>query len=598
MDTNEEYIDTISLQVAAQIIKHISAGLYRSPGSSIKELLSNSFDADASNVDVTFHFSYPKGELYLDRITVRDDGSGMSIEDLYYVFTHVGGSEKNTSKGAQLTPKKKRKTVGRMGIGMLSVASACRGFVVRTKKADATREYIARVSLAFFDDTIQRTESMDKSKLGNVQLMSRHVGGYDSYTEVEISDFKPPFLESIVPTIQSSYIWKHPRNKSSDEEYFENFVENIQSIGKLGKLALIDRLVTDIGCMSPVEYLPDGPVRSKVIVNGVEFPVPGTDAPEYIKIRENTKELDFNVRIKLMTSLQNNEETERNSFKLFKPFLYPSLELIRKTGFDSLEPYVYVLPQRNDKILNDDGDYEHIVVNGYYYHQSKRIEPAEYSGLLFRVFNVALGNEFSDPMKFFVDTYMIQQQSFVEVHLDDGFQQIVNLDREGLFEGSNVYRYLKNYLVHYIRGEAPPLPTRVVTEDKKSIVEVQFKKEQEKLFPENRKDSIVSKIKKRRTKFRAKKIIERTEGLKQKILDEYGVEDLKIKRVHSITEVDLIQEQDVLVARIPVFTKRKELWELLCVGLLHNLGQDKEEKDRVMSFIVDLYKEVEEGRIE
>lgn len=597
MDINEEYIDTISLQVAAQIIKHISAGLYRSPGSSIKELLSNSFDADATDVEVKFYFSYPNSNLYLDKITIRDNGSGMSIKDLYYVFTHVGASEKNTSKVAQLTPKKHRKTVGRMGIGMLSVASACRGFVVRTKKADETREYIAKISLAFFDDTIQRTESMDKSKLGNVQLMSRHVGGYDSYTEVEISDFKPPFLESIVPTIQTSYLWTKPRGKSSDEEYFEDFIENIQSLGKLGRLALIDRLITDIGCMGPVEYLPDGPIRSKVVINSEEFPIPGTDSQEYKKIKNNTKELDFNVRIRLITSIQNNN-TERNSFKLFKPFLYPSVELVKMIGFDNLDPYVYVLPERNDAILNDDGEYENVVVNGYYYHQSRRINPAEYSGLLFRVFNVGLGNEFSDPMKFFVDTYMIQQQSFVEVHLDEGFQQIVNLDREGLFEGSNVYRYLKNYLVHYIRGVAPPKPTKVVTEDKKSIVEVQFKKEQEKLFPENSKDSIVSKIKKRRTQYRARRITERTESLKQRILDEYGVEDLKIKRTHSIAEVGLIKEEDVLVARIPVFTKRKELWELLCVGLLHNLGEDREEKGRVMSFIIDLYKEVEEGKIE
>lgn len=598
MDTKEEYIDTISLQVAAQIIKHISAGLYRSPGSSIKELLSNSFDADASNVDVMFHFSYPNGELYLDKITIRDNGIGMSIKDLYYVFTHIGGSEKNTSNEAQLTHNKKRKIVGRMGIGMLSVASACRGFVVRTKKADETREYIARISLAFFDDTIQRTESMDKSKLGNVQLSSKHVGGYDSYTEIEISEFKPPFLESIVPTIISSYIWNNPRDKHSDVEYFENFVNYIQSKGKLGKLSMIDRLITDIGCMSPVEYLPDGPIRSKVVLNGAEHHIPGTESQDYIKIRENAKELDFSVRIKLMTALENNVEMERNSFKLFRPFLYPNIELIEKVGFENLDPYVYVLPQRNDEIINDDGEYEHLVVNGYYFHQSKRIEPVEYSGLLFRVFNVAIGNEFSDPMKFFVDTYMIQQQSFVEIYLDDGFQQIVNLDREGLFEGSNVYRYLRSYLIHYIRGEAPPRPTRVVTEDKKAIAEAQFMKEQEKLFPENRKNSIVSKIKKRRTQYRNKKITKRTEGLKQRILDEYKAADLEIMRARSLSEVDLFTEQDTLVARIPVFTKRKELWDLLCVGLLHNIGDNNETKIRIMSFIISLYNEVEKGKAE
>jgi len=595
---DEELIDTISLQVAAQIIKHISAGLYRSPGSSIKELLSNSFDADATNVNVNFYFSYPGGILNLDKITIRDNGSGMNIDDLKYVFTHIGGSEKNTPK-LELTPKKKRKIVGRMGIGMLSVASACRGFVVRTKKASENREYIARISLDFFDNTIQRTESMDKSKLGNVVLKSRHVGDYnsDSYTEVEISDFKPPFLESIVPTIANSFIWQNKKGESSDEKYFEEFVNFIQKTGKLGALPTIDRLIVDVGCMSPVEYLPDGPIRSKIIIDGVTHLVPGTDSEKYIKIKEDIKRLDFNVQIRLMISKDTNSEREHNSFKLFKPFLYPNIELIKEFGYDNLDPYVYMLPQHEDKIINDDGEYEHILVKGYYYHQSKRVEPVEYSGLLFRIFNVALGNEFSDPMKFFVDTYMIQQQSLVEIYLDEGFQQIVNLDREGLFEGSNVYRYLKSYLVHYIRGDAPQKPPPVVTDDKKALIEAKFSSDQQKLFPEDRKSSIVSKIKKRRTQYRAKKITKRAEGLKQKIMDDYKAEDLEIKRVQKLSEIGLSPKEDKLVARIPSFTKRKELWDLLCIGVLHNIGDNSEVRDRIMSFIVSLYMEVEEGKV-
>jgi len=471
----EEYIDTISLQVAAQIIKHISAGLYRSPGSSIKELLSNSFDADASNVVVTFHFSYPLGELHLDKITIRDDGVGMSVKDLYYVFTHIGGSEKDTTKGSKLTEKKGRKVIGRMGIGMLSVASACRGFIVRTKKAEETREYIAKISLSFFDDTIKRSESMDKSKLGNVDLMSRYMEGYDSYTEVEISEFKPPFLEMMVPTITRSFIWNSQKNGENDSEYFEKFVEFIQYEEKLGKLAQIDRLVTDIGCMSPVEYLPDGPVRKKIIVNGEEVLIPGTNDPEYDAIKNMAKNLDFNVKIRLEVTTGQESSLIRNSFKVFKPFLYPNLRLVEKVSFDKLEPYVYILPNREDKILNDNGEYEQAIVRGYYYHQSKRISPVEYSGLLFRVFNVAMGNEFSDPMKFFVDTYMIYQQSLVEISLEDGFQEIVNLDREGLFEGSNAYRYLKNYLIHYIRGDPPPKPVQIKTETQQVEKQLRFR---------------------------------------------------------------------------------------------------------------------------
>ncbi len=595
MSDKEEYVDTISLQVAAQIIKHISAGLYRSPGSSIKELLSNSYDADASNVLITFHFSYPNGNLRLDKITIKDDGEGMSIKDLYYVFTHIGGSIKNTTSDISITPKKKRKVVGRMGIGMLSVASACKGFIVRTKKSGETREYIAKISLTFFDDIIQRNESMDKSKLGNVDLSSRHVGGFDSYTEIEISDFKPPFLESIVPTIRDSYVWMEPRENDPDDKYFEEFVSYIQKKRKLSQLSQIDRLIVDVGLMSPVDYLPDGPVRTKVKYNDKEFKIPGADDPIYTELKEATNKLDFNVKFKLLTKTESGEIEIRNEFKIFKPVLYPNLDELEKFGFYDLDPHLYIIPQRNESVLYDNGEYEKAVVKGYYYHQSKRISPAEYSGLLFRLFNVALGNEFTDPMKFFVDTYMIQQQSLVELFMDDGFQQIVNLDREGLYEGNNMYRYLKNYLINYIRGDAPPKPNTVNTENQKAIVESQFLKEQEKLFPENTRGSVVSKIKNLREEYRKKKIKRRVEGVQQKILDEYNVEEIEFKRVKSIHEVGLYKDSKTLIAKIPSFTKRRGLWDTLCVGLLYNLGNDQGKKEKIIEFVMSLYNEIEEG---
>ncbi len=595
MSDKEEYVDTISLQVAAQIIKHISAGLYRSPGSSIKELLSNSYDADASNVLITFHFSYPNGILRLDKITIKDDGEGMSINDLYYVFTHIGGSIKNKTSEINITAKKKRKVVGRMGIGMLSVASACKGFIVRTKKSSDTREYIAKISLAFFDDVIQRSESMDKSKLGNVNLSSRHVGGFESYTEIEISDFKPPFLESIVPTIMDSYVWMNSKKNATDENYFEEFISYIHKKGKLSLLSQIDKLVVDVGLMSPVEYLPDGPVRTNLKYKDKEFKIPGTDNPLYIELKDNTKKLDFNVKLQLLTKINDSEIEIRNEFKIFKPILYPNLDLVEKIGFENLDPYLDIIPRRNDSVLNEGGEYDKVVVMGYYYHQSKRITPAEYSGLLFRLFNVGLGNEFTDPMKFFVDTYMIQQQSLVEVFMEDGFQQIVNLDREGLYEGNNIYRYLKNYLVNYIRGDAPPVPDTKKNEDQKAMVETQFLKEQEKLFPENPKGSIVSRLKHRRVVYRNKKIKRRVEGVQQKIIDEYDVEEIEFKRVKSIHEVGLYKDSKTLIAKIPSFTKRKGLWDTLCIGLLYNLGDDQEKKEKIIEFVMSLYEEVEEG---
>lgn len=595
VDDKEGYIDTISLQVSAQIIKHISAGLYRSPGSSIKELISNSFDADATDVKINLFFDYDKSKtIKLEKITIWDNGDGMSVEDLYRVFTHIGGSQKDVPTAPKLTKKKKRQVIGRLGIGMLSVASACNGFVVRTKQENLEREMIAKVSLAFFKDTIQRTESMDKAKLGNVELSSRHVDGNAKYTEIEISDFTPPFLENVVPTLPNSFIFQKPRKDVAEDEYFELFVNQVQNTKTLNLLAVIDRLVVDVGTMAPIEYLPNGPIRQSVKIEGKEIPIRGTDTKEYLELKDRPKSFDFNVYLNLFVG---DEEKPRNTFKIFKPFLYPNTSTPTEDWLDDLDPYLYMLPSRDDKVLNDDGVYEDTSVKGYYYHQSKHILPVEFNGLLYRVYNTALGNEFGDPMKFFVDTYMIFQQSLAEIYLDKGFQQIVNLDREGLFEGSNMYRYLKNYLTNYIKGDPPPKPPAPEVSSEKKQNEIQFQSDQTSLFKENKKNSVVSKIRKRRSGKRKQKIKQRALGIRQKLLEEYGKNDLVIKRTKSIDQVELMDDGNNLVAVIPQFKKRPELWDLLCVGLLANISKETPiEKEKVFKFILDLYQEVEVGK--
>ena len=75
MKSVEKDEGTISLQVSAQIVKHISSGLYRSPGSALKELISNSFDADATKVEIAFDFGYDKsGTIKLTKLIIKDNG--------------------------------------------------------------------------------------------------------------------------------------------------------------------------------------------------------------------------------------------------------------------------------------------------------------------------------------------------------------------------------------------------------------------------------------------------------------------------------------------------------------------------------------------
>jgi len=61
--------------LSAKVFGHLSQGLYRTPAGAIKELISNSFDADASLVRI--HTGFPRFETF----SCEDDGTGMSEEE-------------------------------------------------------------------------------------------------------------------------------------------------------------------------------------------------------------------------------------------------------------------------------------------------------------------------------------------------------------------------------------------------------------------------------------------------------------------------------------------------------------------------------------
>ena len=58
------------ITVSSKIVGHISSGVYRSAGGALKELVSNAFDADATQVYITTN--WPS----FDVITCQDNGIG------------------------------------------------------------------------------------------------------------------------------------------------------------------------------------------------------------------------------------------------------------------------------------------------------------------------------------------------------------------------------------------------------------------------------------------------------------------------------------------------------------------------------------------
>ena len=89
------------IKVNQQVVKHLSLGLYRNFALAIKELISNAYDASATEVKL-------KLDLDNGRIILRDNGRGMSEDEFKNDYLHIGFFKE---------PSKELDDLGRMRIG-------------------------------------------------------------------------------------------------------------------------------------------------------------------------------------------------------------------------------------------------------------------------------------------------------------------------------------------------------------------------------------------------------------------------------------------------------------------------------------------------
>jgi hypothetical protein len=96
------------------VIRELS-GIYQPFVKAFKELISNSYDADADRVDIQLSEDFRSIEIF-------DDGRGLTPDEFRTDFTKIGGSY--TRLREELTSKQRPK-IGSKGIGFLAVARYC-----------------------------------------------------------------------------------------------------------------------------------------------------------------------------------------------------------------------------------------------------------------------------------------------------------------------------------------------------------------------------------------------------------------------------------------------------------------------------------------
>lgn len=211
-------VTTGILRTDDRVLARISDGIYRHPSSALRELIANAYDADASTVHV--RTDAPR----FREISIRDDGHGMDKASLVHLVEHIGGSAKRTKTGSDLGITNQqdpslspngRKLIGKIGIGLFSVAQLTRQFRIITKRAGDKYRLVADVVLrTYSEDGLADGPTSDNVVTGEINIRSVEATDITSHgTEIILLNIQPPAVDML----QSRELWE--RVIEDDDEY-------------------------------------------------------------------------------------------------------------------------------------------------------------------------------------------------------------------------------------------------------------------------------------------------------------------------------------------------------------------------------------------
>lgn len=109
------------------VLNHLGLSLYTNTPAVLTEIVSNSWDADATEVHINI-------DTENGTITIADNGHGMNLDDVENKFLNVGYARRKDKRA--ISPIYKRNVMGRKGIGKLAMFSLANEVSIFTKTED------------------------------------------------------------------------------------------------------------------------------------------------------------------------------------------------------------------------------------------------------------------------------------------------------------------------------------------------------------------------------------------------------------------------------------------------------------------------------
>jgi uncharacterized protein (TIGR02391 family) len=133
----ELQIKDLELKFDPQTINHLGLKMYSTLPPALAELISNAYDADASQVTVKL----VEGDQNTRAIIITDDGDGLSYNEINDKFLVIGRNRR-MDDGDKPSKKFLRKPTGKKGLGKLALFGVANTITIRTIQAGFLNEFI------------------------------------------------------------------------------------------------------------------------------------------------------------------------------------------------------------------------------------------------------------------------------------------------------------------------------------------------------------------------------------------------------------------------------------------------------------------------
>jgi hypothetical protein len=427
------------VQLAAKVLGHISQGMYRTPAGAVKELISNAYDAGASYAKI--HTGFPRFDFF----SCEDDGEGISSKRFIELMSGgIGDSDKQRADHS--TGKNGRPLIGRLGVGLLSLAQICPRFSILSFHEKTKTAFEAEIKFPPYSRQEIDKIIADQKRGGNLHPIMHgeyktkdlpYLPGRKGITVTTSS-----LRESFRKTMKNLEHFANVKHFNNYESYpsFEHFLEAIvnPSLRSLYFASPYDQFLFGLALTAPLPYVDgteaDGSPETLLL-----------RIPQIAKLQKQIKSYGFrvevdNIELRRPVILPSNGDRTPAAACILP--VKPSLD--RFTLTDGTTKNDIEIQRYDIKVKGSDVtfklfwfDYDQKVngfplkFKGYIFLQTGRLFPKEYQGILVRLRNVAIGQYDVNVMTYPMAEGPRFSMLSAEVFVDDGLDDALKVDRDG-----------------------------------------------------------------------------------------------------------------------------------------------------------------------